>query len=186
VAGGSAVASPSPIEMKRHGVAFTPEDRKDQGLVQSLSIKDNLCHAALDRISNGGFIVPSREREFCARQIGGLQIKTTDANLPMTSLSGDNQQKVVVGKWLNTAPGIMLFDEPSRGIDVNAKQQIFQIIWDQARKGISSIVVSSELEELLEVCHRILIMRLGRIVGDVRPEELRIEELYSLCMGGKE
>ena len=104
----------------------------------------------------------------------------------MTSLSGGNQQKVVVGKWLNADPKVILFDEPSRGIDVNAKQQIFQIIWDQSRRGISSIVVSSELEELLEVCHRIIIMRLGRFIAEVRPEDMTIEQLYSLCMGGDE
>jgi ribose transport system ATP-binding protein len=101
----------------------------------------------------------------------------------MTSLSGGNQQKVVVGKWLNACPKVIIFDEPSRGIDVGAKQQIFQIIWDQSRCGISSLVVSSELEELLEVCHRILIMRSGRITGEVRPEDITIEQLYSLCMG---
>jgi ribose transport system ATP-binding protein len=77
----------------------------------------------------------------------------------------------------------MLFDEPSRGIDVNAKQQIFQIIWDQSRKGVSCIMVSSELEELLEVCHRILIMRGGKLDGEVTPEDLGIDRLYSLCMG---
>jgi ribose transport system ATP-binding protein len=103
----------------------------------------------------------------------------------MTSLSGGNQQKVVVGNWLNTGPIVMFFDEPSRGIDVNAKQQIFQIIWDQSRKGIASIMVSSELEELLEVCHRILIMRDGRITGEVIPEQVKIDELYSLCMGAE-
>ena len=77
----------------------------------------------------------------------------------------------------------MFFDEPSRGIDVNAKQQIFQIIWEQSRKGISSIMVSSELEELLEVCHRILIMHDGHIIGEVYPEQVTVEKLYSLCMG---
>ncbi len=100
------------------------------------------------------------------------------------SLSGGNQQKVVVGNWLNTSPKIMLYDEPSRGIDVNAKQQIFEIMWEQARKGISTIFVSTELEELLEVCHRILIMRHGRIVDEVNPDNLNINELYEICMRG--
>ena len=94
------------------------------------------------------------------------------------------QQKVVVGNWLNTSPKIMLYDEPSRGIDVNAKQQIFEIIWKQAQKGVSSIFVSSELEELIEVCHRILILRKGQIVDEVVPEDVNVNELYELCMGG--
>jgi len=112
-----------------------------------------------------------------------LQIKVPDVHQPVSSLSGGNQQKVVVGNWLNTNPQIMFFDEPSRGIDVNAKQQIFQIIWDQSRKGVSSIMVSSELEELIEVCHRILIMKDGKIVGEVKPEDVTVQDLYALCMG---
>ena len=121
-----------------------------------------------------------------ARQIEELEIKVPDPSLPVSSLSGGNQQKVVVGNWLNTAPRIMFFDEPSRGIDVNAKQQIFQVIWEQSRKGISSIMVSSELEELLEVCHRILIMRQGTIAKEVFPEDVTVDELYALCMEQEE
>ena len=121
-----------------------------------------------------------------AKQVEDLQIKIVDLENRMTSLSGGNQQKVVVGKWLNTNPRIMFFDEPSRGIDVNAKQQIFKIIWDMSRQGISSIMVSSELEELIEVCTRILIMRNGRIVGEVSPDNVKVDQLYSLCMGGNE
>ena len=126
------------------------------------------------------------EDKFVERQVEELQIKVASVDYPVSSLSGGNQQKVVVGSWLNTDPKIMFFDEPSRGIDVNAKQQIFQIIWNQSRKGISSIMVSTELEELMEVCHRILIMRQGKIVGEILPEDIKIEELYSLCMGGEQ
>jgi ribose transport system ATP-binding protein len=183
---GKQISRPTPVSMNKRGLAFTPEDRKLQGLVQILSIRDNLCHASLEQISPGGFVDRKMEKEFSDRQVDSLQIKTTSTGLPMTTLSGGNQQKVVVGKWLNADPKVIILDEPSRGIDVNAKQQIFQIIWDQSKRGISSIVVSSELEELLEVCHRIIIMRLGRFVGEVRPEDVSIEELYSLCMGGEE
>jgi ribose transport system ATP-binding protein len=100
-------------------------------------------------------------------------------------LSGGNQQKVVVGNWLNINPKIMLYDEPSRGVDVSAKQQIFEIMWEEARKDISTIFVSTELEELLEVCHRILIMRHGRIVDEVNPDEINVNALYELCMRGE-
>jgi ribose transport system ATP-binding protein len=174
---------PTPEKMRDAGVAMTPEDRKRQGLNLLGSIKNNLCYASLPLLTDGYFINRKREDDFANRQITGLEVKTTSSLDPMTSLSGGNQQKVVVGNWLNISPKVMLFDEPSRGIDVNAKQQIFQIIWEQSRKGISSIMVSSELEELLEVCHRILIMLAGRIVAEVRPENVSIEELYSLCMG---
>ncbi len=103
------------------------------------------------------------------RNIRELDITVANPEAPIAFLSGGNQQKVVIGKWLNTNPRLVLLDEPTRGIDVQAKQQIFQIIWDLSKRGISCIVVSSELEELLDICHRILIMREGNIVSDVRP-----------------
>jgi ribose transport system ATP-binding protein len=181
---GEEIKRPSPHLMKEKGVAFVPEDRKQQGLVQILSIKSNLNHASLDIISKGLFVDAKREDEFSKRQIRDLDIKIPGDSFPMTSLSGGNQQKVVVGKWLNIDPKVVIFDEPSRGIDVNAKQQIFQIIWDLSRQGLGSIVVSSELEELLEICNRILIMKDGRFINEVNPDELSVNELYALCMGG--
>jgi ribose transport system ATP-binding protein len=149
------------------------------------SVRDNLCYAAINVISNGAFINKKKEETFVNNQINDLHIKVSHPDDPLTSQSGGNQQKVVVGNWLNISPKVIFFDEPSRGIDVNAKQQIFQIIWEQSRKGISSIMVSSELEELLEVCHRILIMKDGRIIDEIIPENVKIEDLYSLCMGGE-
>jgi ribose transport system ATP-binding protein len=179
---GKLVTKPTPESMRNAGLAMTPEDRKRQGLNLLGAIQANLCYASLPFLARNGFINKKRESEFALRQVAGLQIKTSSVLDAVTSLSGGNQQKVVVGNWLNTGPRVMLFDEPSRGIDVNAKQQIFQIIWEQSRRGISSIMVSSELEELLEVCHRILIMRAGRIVDEVSPENITVEKLYSLCM----
>lgn len=182
---GKSITSPNPVKMKRIGIAMTPEDRKREGLVQIMSIRDNLCVASLEKIAPGMFINSAVEDEFVKRQVDELQIKVSSVEYPVSSLSGGNQQKVVIGNWLNTGPQVMFFDEPSRGIDVNAKQQIFQIIWELSRKGISSIMVSSELEELIEVCHRILIMRHGRIIDDMIPENLKIDDLYTVCMGGK-
>ena len=175
----------SPQIMKEHGLALTPEDRKFEGLIQAHSIKSNLCNASLKKLSGRMFMHAKAEQEAAMRQVADLQIKIADIEQPVLSLSGGNQQKVVVGNWLNTDPRIMFFDEPSRGIDVNAKQQIFEIIWKLSREGVSSIVVSSELEELIEVCHRILIMRNGQITGEVMADEINIEQLYSVCMGGK-
>lgn len=175
----------TPEQMKREGLGLTPEERKNQGVILIHSIRDNLCNACLDKISNHHIINTKRRKAFADRQVEDLEIKIPDVMAPVGSLSGGNQQKVVVGNWLNTDPQIMMYDEPSRGIDVNAKQQIFQIMWDQARKGVSSVFVSSELEELLEVCHRILIMHMGHIVGEVYPEELTVAQLYADCMGGK-
>ena len=174
-----------PIDMKKCGVGLTPEERKSQGVILIHSIRDNLCYASLDRISKHHVVDNAKRREYAQRQVNELQIKVPSISDSVNSLSGGNQQKVVIGNWLNTEPKIMLYDEPSRGIDVKAKQQIFQIMWDESKKGVSSIFVSSELEELLEVCHRILIMHMGKIVGEVYPENLKIDELYAFSMGGK-
>jgi ABC-type sugar transport system ATPase subunit len=168
--------------MKGLGVAMTPENRKDQGLVQLLSTRVNLCLSSLDRIAFHGFLTGAREERLVERNVQELDIKVARTDAPVAFLSGGNQQKVVVGKWLNTNPRLVLLDEPTRGIDVQAKQQMFQTIWDMSKRGISCIVVSSELEELLDICHRILIMRAGRIVSDVRPSEFSLEHLFAACM----
>ena len=123
-----------------------------------------------------------REHPAVARQIAGLQIKVADPMQPALSLSGGNQQKIVIGKWLNTEPRVMFFDEPSRGIDVQAKQQIFEILWRETGRGLTAIFVSSEPEELLEVADRILVMREGRIAAEVFPAETTLTDLYRLCM----
>jgi ABC-type sugar transport system ATPase subunit len=174
----------NPIKMVKAGVGLTPENRKTQGLILIHSIRDNLCYASMN-ITADGWVENKRKRNaFAEKQVQELEIKIPTINAPCSSLSGGNQQKVVVGNWLNAGPKIMLYDEPSRGVDVNAKQQVFEIIWTEARKGISTIFVSTELEELLEVCHRILIMRLGKIVDEVNPDKLNTSQLYELCMRG--
>jgi ribose transport system ATP-binding protein len=175
----------NPIIMKKVGIGLTPENRKIEGLILIHTVLDNLCYASMNITSNAwGVENKGKRNAFAKKQVEELAIKLPGINVLCSSLSGGNQQKVVVGNWLNTSPKVMLYDEPSRGIDVNAKQQIFEIMWAQARKGVSSIFVSTELEELLEVCHRILIMRHGRIVDEVNPDDLNVNELYELCMRG--
>lgn len=182
---GNSYTSGNPIKMTSAGLGLTPENRKDQGLILIHSIQDNLCYASMRQTAKGWLEDKVKRIQFANRQVKELDIKLSDINALVSSLSGGNQQKVVVGNWLNTEPKVMLYDEPSRGIDVSSKQQIFEIMWNQARKGISTIFVSTELEELLEVCHRILIMRHGQIVDEVFPEKLSVNELYELCMRGE-
>jgi ABC-type sugar transport system ATPase subunit len=179
---GQAVA-PSPAAMKACGLGYTPENRKEDGLILERSIHHNLCMASLGAIARHGIITSAAEAPFVARQIEDLSIKVSDPAAPVRSLSGGNQQKVVIGNWLNTAPRVMFFDEPSRGVDVNAKQQLFRIIWEKAAEGLAVIFVSSELEELLEVCDRILVMREGRITGECDPAVTPLSALYGACMG---
>jgi ribose transport system ATP-binding protein len=179
---GREVRRPDPRKMKRLGIGLTPENRKEQGLVLPLTIRENLCLASLDRIAFKRILWRSRERAVVDRIIRKLGIAVSDPEHEVSTLSGGNQQKVVVGKWLNTAPKVLLFDEPTRGVDVQAKEQIFQIMRDLSRRGIACVFVSSELEELLEVCHRILIMQRGRFVGEVLPAEVSAKELFQRCL----
>ncbi|MBL8592531.1 MAG: sugar ABC transporter ATP-binding protein, partial [Devosia sp.] len=167
------------------GLGYTPENRKEVGLVQMAAIHDNLILASLDRIARAGLTNRLRETPSVTQQIRDLGIKVADPLLPVSTLSGGNQQKVVIGNWLNTGPKVMFFDEPSRGVDIQAKQQIFEIMWAQAEAGLSSIFVSSELEELLDVSDRILVMHHGRLVAEVTPETTNLTELYRLCMEGQ-
>ena len=182
---GKSFKKTNPIKMKNAGMGLNPENRKKEGLILIHSILDNLCYASMNITANGWVENKPKRNAYANKQVKELDIKVTNIKAPCSSLSGGNQQKVVVGNWLNTNPKIMLYDEPSRGIDVNAKQQIFEIMWEEARKGVSTIFVSTELEELLEVCHRILIMRHGEIVDEVNPDDLNINELYEMCMQGE-
>ncbi len=180
--GGESVHPRSPGQMKRLGVVLTPENRKDQGLVQMLAVRANICLASLERSAVNGFIVRARETRVARAAMRDLDIAVPDLEFPVSSLSGGNQQKVVLAKWLNTHPRIMLFDEPTRGIDLHAKLQIFQLIMRLSAQGISSVVVSSELEELMDICHRILIMKNGRITGSFDPATSPLDELFGVCM----
>ncbi len=173
----------SPIIAKKTGLAMTSENRKEEGLIQIHSVRENLVLASLKKICSNGVFSKKTERELVEKQVTGLQIKIATPEVPVSSLSGGNQQKVVVGNWLNTNPKVILLDEPSKGIDVNAKQQIFDIVWEQSKHGVASIIVSSELEELIQVCHRVLIMSDGKIKGELCPSEVAVEELYTKCMG---
>jgi ribose transport system ATP-binding protein len=181
---GTTIRPASPGQMKELGVALTPENRKAEGLIQNASTRFNMCIASLDRLTTGGFLTRERERTVVRSMVKNLDMLVGDMEAPVSLLSGGNQQKVVAGKWLNTAPRVILFDEPTRGIDVQAKQQMFQIMYGLSIKGISAVVVSSELEELLDICHRILVMRSGRMVATLDPRRTTIEQLVVACMGG--
>ena len=179
---GRAVRPTDPPTMRALGLALTPENRKEEGLVLGLGVRPNLFLASLGRMARWGVSSKTRERTRAQELVAQLDIKTPDVESPIASLSGGNQQKVVVGKWLNTDPRVVLFDEPTRGIDLVAKQQIFHVMWDLSRRGLGCVFVSSELEELVEVCHRILILKDGKLAGEVQPEQITVGELAVRCM----
>ncbi|MBE2240312.1 MAG: sugar ABC transporter ATP-binding protein [Caldilineaceae bacterium] len=179
---GRTIAHPSPLTMKANGVGLTPEDRKQQGLVLVFPVRDNLTLASLHRVSRGGVLQPAQEEALAQEMVASMAIKTPSLSVTTNTLSGGNQQKVVIGNWLNTLPDVLIMDEPTRGIDIQAKEQIFTLVRDLARQGLAVLFVSSEIEEVLDVSDRILILNQGRITGEVTHDEITLEQLMALAM----
>ena len=178
-----AVCHPAdPGVMKRAGVAMAPESRKEHGLITGLSVRANLCLADLALLTEHGVVSRRREDALVATAIRECGIGVPDQHMPVGALSGGNQQKVVLGKWLATGPRVLLLDEPTRGIDLAARAQIARTITSLSARGLATVVVSSELEELLLLCHRIIVMRRGRIVGALDGATTTLEELLAQCM----
>jgi erythritol transport system ATP-binding protein len=163
---GSPVNTRTVSERIKSGFVLVPEDRQQFGLVQTLSVMDNMLLASLKKYLRGIFLARKQEKEFTARQIKELSIRVADPQQPITSLSGGNQQKVVVAKGLLTRPKVLLLDEPTRGIDVGAKSEIFEIMNRLAEEGYGVIFISSELKEILAMSDRILVMSKGAITGE--------------------
>lgn len=155
----------SPAQAVNLGIALIPEDRKQQGIILELSVKENLALPNYRLISRRTLVNKSLENECVNKQVERLRIKTPSVSQLVKNLSGGNQQKVVVGKWLAGNAGILIFDEPTRGIDVGAKQEIYNLMNELTEQGISIIMVSSEMEELMGMSDRILVLREGKISG---------------------
>ncbi len=179
---GEQVVRPDPIKMKQLGVGMTPEDRKREGLVLPFLVHQNLTLASFDRYSERGVLQPEKARTIAAEMVESIDIKTPSLNARTRTLSGGNQQKLVIGNWLNTLPEILMMDEPTRGIDIEAKEQVFNLVRDLACQGIAVLFISSEIEEVLDVADRILVMNQGRITHEVMPEEIALEKLLALVM----
>ncbi|RME98892.1 MAG: sugar ABC transporter ATP-binding protein, partial [Chloroflexi bacterium] len=166
------------------GVALIPEDRQREGLVQTMSVADNMLLASLKRYLKGFYLSKNKEATSVNRLIGELSLKVSDPNQIITSLSGGNQQKVVVAKGLLTDPKILLMDEPTRGIDVGAKSEIFEIMSRLAAQGLGIIFVSSELKEILGMSDRILVMSKGKITGEFSGKDATEEALVAASAVG--
>jgi ABC-type sugar transport system ATPase subunit len=149
------------------GIAFVTEDRQRTGLALRLPIAANATMANLERVSSLGVVRQGAESKLVAEYVARLRIRASSARQLAGKLSGGNQQKVVITKWLLRQARVFLFDEPTRGIDVGAKVEVFEIIDELARQGATILMVSSEMPELLQVADRILVMRQGRITGEL-------------------
>ena len=181
---GKQVQLRSPLDAINAGIALVPEDRKLDGLVIDMSVRRNISLAALSRNCHaGGFLNRALEKQDSADMIRDLRIKTPNDAQITRFLSGGNQQKVVLGKWLSMKPKLLLLDEPTRGIDVGAKQEIYQLMESLAKDGLAILFVSSEMEEILGMSDRTIVMHEGRITGELSREELSEESIMQLATG---
>jgi ribose transport system ATP-binding protein len=173
----------NPRDAIRAGLALVPEDRKQQGVILDMAVGENLGLATLSRDARAGFRNARRERVVADEMIGHLGIKTPGHGQLVQFLSGGNQQKVVLGKWLALQPRVLLLDEPTRGVDVGAKQEIYRLMEELAAGGVAILFVSSELEEILRMSQRALVMHQGRITGELSRDELSEEAVMHLATG---
>ena len=173
----------SPGNSVRAGIGMVPEDRKQHGIIQSLTITENISLTNYKSVSGFfGFIKTKKEKKNTTELIRKLSIKAENENQETVSLSGGNQQKVALAKWLNRDCRVLIIDEPTRGIDIGAKVEIYNLICDLAKKGVALIVISSETQELTGICDRILVMRKGKIRSELTKKEFSEEEILRLSI----
>jgi ribose transport system ATP-binding protein len=171
----------SPQDAVRHGLCLLTEDRKGQGLLLGLTCTENITITDLARVSRLGLMNRSMERSAAVRLVRDLRIKTPSVDQTVRSFSGGNQQKVVIAKWLFRGAKVLLCDEPTRGIDVGAKEEIYELLWNLADGGRGIVVVSSDLPELIGICHRIIVFAHDRIVAEVKRADFSEHRILSLA-----
>jgi ribose transport system ATP-binding protein len=177
------------IEVRRprdaitHGIFLVPENRRTEGLVVEMDICENISLPSLHQFARAGLIDRSRERQVANDQMASLKIKAPDSTSLVRNLSGGNQQKVVLGKWLSMQPKVIILDEPTRGIDVGAKAEIYRIMRALAESGTVILMISSDMEEILHVSDRVAVMHEGRITGVLDRTGCTEENIMHLAVG---
>jgi ribose transport system ATP-binding protein len=167
------------------GIYLVPENRRVEGLVVEMSVRENVTLPSLNQFTRLGLIQRKREREVAGRQVEALQVKTPSTESVVLNLSGGNQQKVVLGKWLAMQPRVMILDEPTRGIDVGAKAEIYRIMRALAEQGAVILMISSDMEEILHVSDRVAVMHEGEITGVLERADCQEENIMQLAVGRK-
>ncbi len=180
---GKQVRINSPQEAIKHGMGMVTEDRKLTGLFPPLNVKENMSMAGLFQYVKNGFVDDKKLLQDCHKQIDDLRIKTTGAGQIVNDLSGGNQQKILIARWMMIAPQILFLDEPTRGIDVHSKSEIYKLINELAKNGTAIVLVSSEMPELLGMCDNIIVMHEGSVSGELKIEEATQLKILTLCMG---
>jgi rhamnose transport system ATP-binding protein len=181
---GQSVRIDSPETARDNGIAYVPEDRGTQGLVRGMSVLHNFSLAALGSLSRAGFIDRAAERRMALEGVARFSVKTSSVDEIAGRLSGGNQQKIVLGKWLANNPKLLILDEPTRGIDVGAKAEIHRLMSQLAAEGVAILMISSELPEVLGMSDRVLVMREGRLVAEFDRADATSEAVGAAMMGG--
>lgn len=174
---GEQVDIKTPRDAIKAGMGFVPEDRQQQGLVLPFTVESNISMASLEKISHMGFVNRKEERAIAERQIKAFDIRTPSHRTRVRNLSGGNQQKCIVGRWMELSPKILIMDEPTRGIDVGAKYDVYLLMKKIAEQGGSIILISSELPEVLNMSNRVITVCDGRITGEFDPEKASADEI---------
>lgn len=176
----------NPEQAINYGIALVPEDRKDQGILPNISVQGNISISILKSLINKiGSINEKKELKIANEKIKQLNIKTPDANKIISQLSGGNQQKVILARWLETNPQVLILDEPTKGIDVGAKAEFYNIIQECAKMGMAVIVISSELQEVIGLSHRIIVIKEGKVSGELLREDATEESVLKLAMASE-
>lgn len=182
---GNQIKNRSPKEALDNGIVLVPEDRKTQGILSNFGVGDNITIGSIDKNSNKfGFVNKKKEKEMIEAGIKDFKIKTPNAEKKIIELSGGNQQKAIVARWMSTNPKVLILDEPTKGIDIGAKSEFYNMICEFAKRGLGVILISSELPEVMGLSDRIIVMKSREIVGEVSRDEASEEKLLSLAMIG--
>ena len=176
-----AVTINSPVDAVQRGLGLVPEDRKNQGLLSDMSVTENITITNLKKITKLGFIKKRKETDAASSLVERLKIRLSFIRQDIKTLSGGNQQKVILARWLDSNAKIIIFDEPTRGIDVAAKAQIYQLMKELLQQGASIIMISSELPEILEMSDRVIVMHEGKITGEINREEATEQKIIALA-----
>jgi rhamnose transport system ATP-binding protein len=172
-----------PATAVRRGIAYVPEDRRRHGVILDMSVAANTTLAVLRKIASAGFLSGRREREIATAFVHRLGVKTRSIKNPVGNLSGGNQQKIALARWLATEPAVIILDEPTQGVDVGAKSEIHRLMGELASRGLAILMISSELPEVLGMSDRVAVMHGGRIVGELTRAEATQEKILELALG---
>ncbi len=180
---GGEISFKTPRDAIAHRIALLPENRKEEGLFLDMNVFNNITMATLERDASMMIVNQKKGKEEANRAIQGLQIRVPNANVTVGGLSGGNQQKVLLSRWYAINPRLFILDEPTRGVDVGAKSEIYKMMTEMAKQGVAILMISSELPEIVGMSDRVYVMQEGHIVGELQDNDINQEKIMALACG---